>query len=208
MMLHMRREVTTVDDLREIVGQPNSYVANKVGARLSAAQQDWLSHSPLVFLATTDAQGRVDVSPKGDPPGFVHVIDDSTIVIPERPGNKRVDGYLNVLANPHVGTLSLIPGRGDTLRINGTARILADADYFDAMVVKGNRPILALEIAVDEVFFHCAKAFLRSDTWKPETWDPTAVPSAAQLAKAMKKDMSLEELEKYYSEDNYRSMLY
>ena len=189
----MRREVTTVDDLRAIVGHPNSYVANKVGTRLSAVQQDWLAHSPLGFVATTDANGRVDVSPKGDPPGFVHVIDDTTIAIPERPGNKRVDGYLNVLQRPYVGTLFLIPGRGDTLRINGSARILADADYFDEMVVQGKRPILALEIDVEEVFFHCAKAFLRSDTWKPESWDPTAVPSVAQLAKAIKQDMTLDD---------------
>ena len=145
------------------------------------------------------------MSPKGDPPGFVHVIDDTTIAIPERPGNKRVDGYLNVLQRPYVGTLFLIPGRGDTLRINGTARILADADYFDAMTVQGKRPILALEIDVEEVFFHCAKAFLRSDAWNPETWNPTAVPSVAQIAQALKKDMSLAELEEYYSEDNMRT---
>ncbi len=204
----MRREVTTVDELRGIVGYPNAYVANKVGTRLSPEQRDWLSHSPLGFLATTDAHGRVDVSPKGDPPGFVHIIDDTTIAIPERPGNKRVDGYLNVLQNPRVGTLFLIPGRGDTLRVNGTARVLSDADYFDAMVVKGNRPILAIEISVEEVFFHCAKAFLRSDAWNPQSWDPTAVPSVAALAKAFKKDMSLQELEKYYCEENYRKMLY
>jgi PPOX class probable FMN-dependent enzyme len=204
----MRREITTADDLRAIVGHPNNYVANKVGKRLSAAQQDWLAHSPLGFVATTDAQGRVDVSPKGDPPGFVHIIDETTIAIPERPGNKRVDGYLNVLQRPYVGTLFLIPGRGDTLRINGTARILADADYFDAMTVNGKRPILALEIDIEEVFFHCAKAFLRSDAWKPESWNPTAVPSVAQLAQALKKDMSLAELEKYYDEDNMRKVLY
>ncbi len=204
----MRREINTVDDLRAIVGHPNTYVANKVGNRLSAVQQDWLAHSPLGFVATTDAQGRVDVSPKGDPPGFVHVIDDTTIAIPERPGNKRADGYLNLLQRPHVGTLFLIPGRGDTLRINGSARILADADYFDAMAVQGQRPILALEIDVEEVFFHCAKAFLRSDTWKPDSWDPTAVPSAAQLAKAIKADWSDAQLEEYYREDNYRKMLY
>jgi PPOX class probable FMN-dependent enzyme len=204
----MRQEVTTVDELRDIVGHPNAYVANKVGKRLSAAQQDWLAHSPLGFVATTDAQGRVDVSPKGDPPGFVHVVDDTTIAIPERPGNKRVDGFLNVLERPHVGTLFLIPGRGDTLRINGTARILADADYFNAMTVDDKRPILALEIDVEEVFFHCAKAFLRSDAWDPSTWDPTAVPSVAQLAKAVKKDMSLAELEKYYAEENMRKVLY
>jgi hypothetical protein len=148
------------------------------------------------------------VSPKGDPPGFVHVIDDTTIAIPERPGNKRVDGYLNVLQRPYVGTLFLIPGRGDTLRINGTARILADADYFDAMTVQDKRPILALEIDVEEVFFHCAKAFLRSETWDPSTWNPTSVPSVAQIAQALKKDMSLAELEKYYGEDNMRKVLY
>jgi PPOX class probable FMN-dependent enzyme len=204
----MRREVTTVDQLRDIVGQPNAYVANKVKSRLSDAQQDWLTHSPLGFVATTDADGRVDVSPKGDPPGFVHIIDDTTIAIPERPGNKRVDGYLNVLQRPHVGTVFLIPGRGDTLRINGAATILSDADYFDAMIVDGKRPMLALEIAVEEVFFHCAKAFLRSDAWKPETWDPKAVPSVAKLAKAIKPDMSDAELDKYYEEDNIRKMLY
>ena len=159
-------------------------------------------------MATTDAQGRVDVSPKGDPPGFVHIIDETTIAIPERPGNKRVDGHLNVLERPHVGTLFLVPGRGDTLRINGTARILADADYFDAMVVQGKRPILALEIDVEEVFFHCAKAFLRSDAWNPESWNPSALPSIAQMAQAMRSDWSLAELEKYYSEERMRKILY
>ncbi|HWH65019.1 MAG TPA: MSMEG_1061 family FMN-dependent PPOX-type flavoprotein, partial [Gaiellales bacterium] len=170
--------------------------------------QDWLAHSPLGFVATTDADGNLDVSPKGDPPGFVHIIDDTTIAIPERPGNRRVDGYLNVLARPHVGTLFLIPGRGDTLRINGRATVLSDADYFDAMSVQGKRPILALEIAVREVFFHCAKAFLRSDAWKPETWTPEALPSVAQMAQALRTNMSLAELERYYSEDNVRTMLY
>lgn len=208
MMAPMRREVSTVEELRAIVGHPNSYVANKVSARLSPAQQDWLAHSPLGFVATTDAHGHVDVSPKGDPPGFVHVIDATTIAIPERPGNKRADGYLNVLQRPHVGTVFVIPGRGDTLRINGTARILADADYFDVMTVKGKRPALALEIDIEEVFFHCAKAFLRSDAWKPETWDPTALPSAAQLAKSFKPDLSVAELEAYYDENNYRKHLY
>ena len=204
----MRREVNNVDELRAIVGEPDQYVANKVKDRLSPIQRDWLAHSPLGFVATTDADGRVDVSPKGDPPGFVHVIDDTTIAIPERPGNRRVDGHLNVLERPHVGTLFLIPGRGDTLRINGTARILADADYFDAMTVKGKRPILALEIDVEEVFFHCAKAFLRSDAWKPGSWNPTALPSVAQLAQALRTNVSLAELERYYSEDNMRTMLY
>ncbi|OFJ53265.1 pyridoxamine 5'-phosphate oxidase family protein [Mycolicibacterium grossiae] len=203
-----RREVTSVEELRAIVGQPNEAVAKKVRPRLSEAQQQWLSHSPLGFVATTDAAGRVDVSPKGDPPGFVRILDDRTIAIPERPGNRRVDGFLNVLQRPHVGTVFLIPGRGDTLRINGTARILYDAEYFDAMAVDGKRPILALEIAVEEVFFHCAKAFLRSDAWRPDTWDPTAVPSVAQLAKAILPDVDDATLEAQLAEENVRKVLY
>jgi PPOX class probable FMN-dependent enzyme len=204
----MRREVTSVEELRDIVGHPNDYVANKVGRRLSDLQQDWLRAASLAFVGTVDADGHVDVSPKGDPAGFVHIIDDSTIAIPERPGNKRVDGFLNVLERPRVGTVFVIPGRGDTLRVNGSAKVLADADYFDAMAIKGKRPILALEIAVEEVFFHCAKAFLRSDAWRPESWNPTAVPSVAQLAKSFKPDLSQAELDAYYSEDNVRKMLY
>ncbi|MEW2481900.1 pyridoxamine 5'-phosphate oxidase family protein [Mycolicibacterium peregrinum] len=204
----MRREVTSADELRAIVGQPTPAVAKKVTDRLSEAQQGWLKQSPLGFVATTDAHGRVDVSPKGDPPGFVQIIDDTTIAIPERPGNRRVDGFLNVLQRPHVGTVFVIPGRGDTLRINGSARILSDADYFDAMVVDGKRPILALEIDIEEVFFHCPKAFLRSDAWKPESWNPTAVPSVAQMAKAFKPDQTQQELDAYYREDNLRKMLY
>jgi len=204
----MQREVTTVEELREIVGHPMDAVAKKVTPQLSEAQQTWLTASPLGFVATTDAEGRVDVSPKGDPPGFVHIIDAATIAIPERPGNKRVDGFLNVLQRPHVGTVFVIPGRGDTLRINGTARIMADAAYFDDMVVDGKRPILAMEIAVEEVFFHCAKAFLRSNAWKPETWNPTSVPTVAQLAKAIRPEMSDEDLTKYYSEDSMRKVLY
>ncbi|QVI30759.1 pyridoxamine 5'-phosphate oxidase family protein [Mycolicibacterium neoaurum] len=201
-------EVTTAEQLRAIVGHPHQAVADKVAGALADVHRVWLQNSPLCFVATTDAQGRVDVSPKGDPPGFVHIIDDSTIAIPERPGNKRVDGYLNVLQNPHVGTLFVIPGRGDTVRVNGTARIVSDADYFDALAVQGKRPILALEIAVEEVFFHCAKAFLRSDAWKPETWNPESVPSTAQLAKSFKAEQTLAELEAYYSEENYRKQLY
>lgn len=204
----MSREVTTVAELRDIIGEPDRYVANKVKDRLSPVQRDWLAHSPLVLVATTDGSGCVDVSPKGDPPGFTHVIDDRTIAIPERPGNKRVDGYLNVLQQPQVGTLFIVPGRGDTLRINGSARIVADADYFDRLAVQGKRPVLALEISIEEVFFHCAKAFLRSDIWKPETWNPTALPSVAQLAKAVRTDWTDQQLEDRYNEESIRRILY
>jgi len=207
-MVDMSHEVSSVDELRAIVGHPNAAVANKVRDHLSSIEQLWLSHASLGFVATMDAHGRIDVSPKGDPPGFVHIIDSRTIAIPERPGNKRVDGYLNVLERPRVGTVFVIPGRGDTLRVNGSARIMADADYFDDMIVQGKRPILALEVAVEEVFFHCAKAFLRSDAWKPESWNPTAVPSVAQMIKMMDADADVDELRKLLDEDNMRKILY
>ncbi|MGB3482962.1 MAG: pyridoxamine 5'-phosphate oxidase family protein [Mycobacterium sp.] len=204
----MRQEVSTVEELRAIVGEPNDAVKNKVATRLGPIHRDWLAHSPLCFVATTDTDGNIDVSPKGDPPGFVHIIDDTTIAIPERPGNKRVDGYLNVLQRPRAGTLFLLPGRGDTLRINGGACIVSDADYFDSLIVSGKRPILALEISIEEVFFHCAKAFLRSDAWKPESWNPTALPSVAQMIKAIDAGLSLAELEAHFSEDAMRTQLY
>ncbi|CAM3073153.1 hypothetical protein DFJ75_4122 [Williamsia muralis] len=205
--MNTRVEVTSVEELRALVGEPVDRVAKKVRPALLPVHLEWLARSPFAFVATTDADGRVDVSPKGDPPGFVHVIDSRTIAIPERPGNRRVDGYLNVLSNPHVGTNFLVPGRGDTLRINGTATVLRDADYFDALAIRGRRPILALEVAVEEVFFHCAKAFMRADLWRPETWKPDVLPSPAEITHVLNKGSNLEELQKYYGE-SYGKKLY
>jgi uncharacterized protein len=194
-------QITSETELRDLVGQPLPRVVQKVRHTLHEEHRRWLAASPFCLVATAGPDGACDVSPKGDPPGFALVLDETTIAIPDRPGNKRVDGFLNVLANPHVGLVFMIPGRGDTLRINGRARLLRDAPFFDRMVVKGNRPSLALLVEVEEVFFHCAKAFLRSRLWQPETWDPDAVPSRARIAKAMERpDDSLEELERYYGE--------
>ncbi len=173
--------------------------------------RDWLAASPFCVMATSDADGNCDASPKGDPPGqLVHVIDDRTIAIAERPGNKRADGYKNILVNPHVGLNFLIPGRGDTLRINGRARLVSDAPFFDEMVVKGHRPLLAVVVEIDDIFFHCAKAFLRSGIWKPETWDPEAkVPRRAVIAKEVEPSgMTVEQLDDYYKPENYAKGLY
>jgi PPOX class probable FMN-dependent enzyme len=204
-------EITSIAELEGLVGAPVPAVAEKVRPSLDPIDRMWLAHSPLCLIGTSDAEGRGDVSPKGDPVGrLAHVIDDRTLAIPERPGNKRVDGYRNVIVNPNVGLIFLVPGRNDTLRVNGRARLLRDAPYFDAMVVEGHRPILALEVAIEEVFYHCAKAFLRSKLWQPETWDHQALPSTARISKALvRKDTPLEELEEYYgpayAEQLYRS---
>ncbi|MGH3588288.1 MAG: pyridoxamine 5'-phosphate oxidase family protein [Pseudonocardia sp.] len=193
-------EITSVDELEAVIGTPEKPVAEKVRPVLDPIDRMWLAHSPLCLVGTSDAEGRCDVSPKGDPVGqLAHVIDDHTLALPERPGNRRVDGYRNVLTNPHVGLLFLVPGRPDTLRVNGRARLLRDAPWFDAMVVKGHRPLLALEVAIEEVFYHCPKAFMRSKAWQPGTWDHVALPSTARISKALvRKDTALEELEAYY----------
>ncbi|MGP3978697.1 pyridoxamine 5'-phosphate oxidase family protein [Streptomyces sp. 8N114] len=192
-------EVTSEEELRALVGEPASHAVNKSRTALHQLDREWLAHSPFCLVATSAADGSCDVSPKGDPPGFTKVLDDRTIAIPDRPGNKRIDGLRNVLSNPHVGLIFFLPGRGDTLRINGRARIVREAPFFDEMVARRNRPKLALVVEIDELFHHCSKAFLRSGIWQPETWQPDALPNRARLAKALDRtEDSLEFLEEYY----------
>lgn len=176
----MRTEIASESALRDILGTPLQRVLDKDRHAFSPEHREWIAASPMCLVATSDAAGRLDVSPKGDPAGFALVLDDTTLAIPERPGNRRADGFINILANPQVGLIFLIPGRGDTLRVNGRATLLSDAPYADQMMVKGNRPQVIVEIAVEQIFFHCAKAFVRSQLWQPDTWIPDAVPSRAQ----------------------------
>jgi PPOX class probable FMN-dependent enzyme len=191
--------IDSTAQLRALVGEPLPRVRDKVRTTLHQLDRDWIAASPFCVVSTSDAAGRCDSSPKGDPAGFVKVLDDTTLGVPERKGNKRVDGYLNVLENPHAGLIFLVPGRGDTLRVNGRARLVSDAPWFDDMVVKGHRPVLALVVEVEEVFFHCAKAFMRSALWHPSTWDPMAVGSRPEIAKELERpEESVEELERYY----------
>jgi PPOX class probable FMN-dependent enzyme len=205
-------EITTEAELREALGgHASGRAATKVRPSLHPLQIEWLQASPFCVLATSDADGNCDASPKGDPAGrLIHVLDPRTIVIAERPGNKRADGYLNVLSNPHVGVISLIPGRNDTLRINGRARLVRDAPWFDDLAVKGIRPILALVVDIEQVFSHCPKAFMRSGLWTPEQWPSVdEMPSVAALCKATQETtQTLEELEAHYAEPHYVGLLY
>ena len=193
--------VADEEQLRAVIGYPIQRVVDKAQPILAPLHRQWIAAAPFCVVATADADGNVDASPKGDPAGLAHVLDELTLVLPERPGNKRADGYLNILANPHVGLIFVIPGRTDTLRVNGTARLVSDAPWFDDLVVKGHRPVIALEVHVEQVFFHCSKAFLRSKLWQPETWNPEAVPSRACIAQQLERpNDSIEELERYYGE--------
>jgi PPOX class probable FMN-dependent enzyme len=205
-------EITTEAELRAALG---GYASNRAATKdrpsLHPLQIEWLRSSPFCVLATSDADGNCDASPKGDPAGhLIHVLDPRTIVIAERPGNKRADGYLNVLSNPHVGLIALIPGRNDTLRVNGRARLVRDAPWFDDLAVRGKRPILALVIDVEQVFSHCPKAFMRSGLWSPEQWPPVdEMPSVAELCKLVQDPPeTLAELEAHYAERHYAGLLY
>jgi len=197
-------EVTTEAGLRELLGDPAPRVAAKDRPSLDNYDRLWLAHSPFCLVATASANGTCDVSPKGDPPGFTLVIDETTIAIPERPGNRRADGFHNILSNPHIGLIYFVPGRTDTLRINGKATLVRDAPFFDApffdqLTVKGHRPVLAVVVQIEQIFYHCSKAFLRSDLWQPSTWNPSALPSRAEISHRLERpDEALAELERYY----------
>ncbi|QFG26386.1 pyridoxamine 5'-phosphate oxidase family protein [Actinomadura sp. WMMB 499] len=202
-------EIESAEELRELLGAPMRRAIDKERVALHDRDREWLAQSPFCLISTSDAAGNCDVSPKGDPPGFTRVLDGTTIAIPDRPGNRRADGFLNVLENPHVGLIFLVPGRGETLRINGRARLLRDAPFFDDMVVRGHRPALALVVEIEQVFFHCAKALMRSKLWRPDTWTPDALPSHARIVKDVQYTReSLDELERHYSPERYARKLY
>ncbi len=174
--------VTTAEELRAIFGAPHERAVKKDRGRLDRHTREFIARSPFLLMATAGAAGRCDVSPKGDAPGFVLVLDDSHLVIPDRIGNNRIDGHLNIVANPHVGLIFLIPGREDTLRVNGRACVLRDAEILARLEAHGKPPKVAIGVEIEECFLHCAKAFKRSGLWERERWpDVTGLPSMAKI---------------------------
>ena len=170
-MLHVEEDIRDVTRLRELIpGWPGSNTELKVTDRLNPIARKFIELAPFVVISTKASDGLIDVSPKGDPAGFVEVHDDKTLIIPDRLGNGRVDGFLNILTDPHVGLLFMVPGHSDTLRVAGKARIVRDAAINRRLAVKGKEPLLALVVDVEEAFMHCAKAFIRSRLWRPDHW--------------------------------------
>ncbi|MGW2048462.1 MSMEG_1061 family FMN-dependent PPOX-type flavoprotein [Streptomyces sp. NPDC001858] len=163
-------ELGSAAELRALLGEPQSLVIDKVQQRLTDGDRDILARSPFCLLATSDSRGNCDVSPRGDGPGFTHVVGPSTLALPDRPGNRRADSLHNILDNPHAGLLYLVPGSGEVLRVNGRARILTDAPFFDDLADRGRRPLLALELEIDEIFLHCPNSLRRSGLWNPASW--------------------------------------
>ena len=174
--------ITTKEQLRDVVGFPAERVSRKVITALDVHCRKFISLSPFLLIATAGASGTMDVSPKGDPPGFVHVLDDQTLAIPDRPGNKRADSFINIIENPRVAVLFMVPGYRETLRVAGAARIVSDEQLRETMAIKGKSPTLALVVDVEEVFFHCAKCVIRSGIWQPEQWpDISEMPGYGQI---------------------------
>jgi PPOX class probable FMN-dependent enzyme len=174
--------ITSLDELRAVTGEPSRIVQRKVLAELDEHARDYIARSRFCLLATAGADGSCDVSPRGEPGAVALVLDAKTLILPDRPGNKRMDSFGNILQNPHVGLLFLMPPMTETLRVNGRARLVRAAPYFADLAVDGRLPRFAVEVAVDEVYLHCAKAFLRSALWQPETWpERGSLPRAAQI---------------------------
>ena len=204
MALTFNATITSQAQLRELMGEPvHPIVVAKTMAALDGHCRTFIDRSPFMLISSADRDGRMDISPKGDPAGFVRVLDDRTLAIPDRPGNQRFDTLRNLIDNPQVGLIFLIPGKRETLRISGTARIVTDLPLRETMAIKGKSPALVLVVDVEEAFFHCAKCMIRSAMWQPEQWPSLdGLPSLAEAMKgAPAVDMPIEAMQAAISYD-------
>jgi len=197
--------LTSEVEIRALVGTPVSRSLLKEQTRIDEHFRAFIAYSPFLLLATSGADGTCDVSPKGDAPGFVRVLDEKRLVIPERNGNKRLDGIKNILANPHIGLIFLVPGRDETLRVNGRACITRDPALLEPMAVQGVTPKLAIGVEVEQAFFHCVKSFRRSQLWTQASWPRVdALPSyvCAVFDQIKPANETLEDWERNIAESN------
>jgi PPOX class probable FMN-dependent enzyme len=205
-----QQTVTSLEEVREIIGTPSEMALRKELPALDAHCRAFIEASPFVLVGTSGASGRCDVSPRGDAPGFVLVVDDTTLLIPDRPGNRRIDSFQNILDNPHVGLLFIVPGVEETLRLNGRATLIRDPEWLARLSAQGKTPTIAIAVEVEEVFLHCAKAFRRSNLWQAESWpDRSTLPTLGQilLDQLRPPDTSATELD-CALEEAYRTRLY
>lgn len=169
-------------ELRELLGEPSDLVKRKSINYLDQHCQQFIQKSPFLMIGSSNHHGFCDVSPRGDHSGFVHILNENYLLIPERPGNKRADTLTNILQNPYVGILFLIPNLGETLRVNGTATMIRDEHLLQKMAVRNKMPLVAIAVKVEECFIHCAKSIKRSKLWYSETWFETEqLPKPAKI---------------------------
>jgi hypothetical protein len=180
--MDLRERVTSVEALRALLGEPGAPALQKQIDRLDEHCRRFIALSPLLLIGTANGAGLCDVSPKGDAPGFARVLSETLLAIPDRPGNRRADTLRNILENPQVGLLFVIPGMRETLRINGAATLYTDAALLDTLSAQGKRPQLAIVVEAREVYLHCGRALIRSQLWETASWpQPATLPSASQI---------------------------
>jgi hypothetical protein len=181
------------DALRSLIGEPSALVQSKIADRLNDLTRRFIERSPFLCLATSAGDGSCDVSPKGDPAGFVRILDDRTLLLPDRPGNRLADSLRNVLENPRVALLFVIPGVTDTFRVNGRAEIVTDPELLELCAVEGKVPKLAMRIEIEQAYTHCSKAFLRSNLWDPERFvDRSELPTPGELLRSVNPEVEPE----------------
>jgi uncharacterized protein len=203
-----RDVVTSEEQLRSVLGQPTERAAAKIMGVIDDYTRSFIAHAPFVFVASSGPDGMLDISPKGDPAGFVKVLDQTTIAIPDRPGNRRLDLYRNVLENPNVGLIFVIPGVTYTLRMSGTAIIVRDAELRAGMAINGKAPEHVLVVEIASVMAHCPKCMIRSNLWRSEAWpDTSTLPSFAEVLTAHARIGTLEETQAVIDKGN-RERLY
>lgn len=183
--MKFRNVIRTEAELRDLMGDPVAPpVVEKTLSSLDKHCLTFIDRSPFVLVSSTNSVGRMDISPKGDEPGFVRVLDENTLVIPDRPGNQRFDTFRNIFESPSVGLIFLIPGKRETLRVSGTAEVVRDEELLKTLAANHKTPALAIVVHVDEAFFHCSKCMIRSRLWQPDHWpDLEGLPTLAQTMK-------------------------
>lgn len=193
--------IQTEAELREILGYAGQAAQNKVLPEIDDICRAFIEKSPFVLFGSMDASGNMDVSPKGDPAGFVQVMDSNTLLIPDRPGNRRGDTLSNIIQNPNIGLLFLVPGRSETLRVNGTALIVRDENVRERFMMQGKAPIFVIAVTVKEAFFHCTKCVVRSGLWSSQQENDELVSLGAAIVKHANLNLTVEEADAELLED-------
>jgi PPOX class probable FMN-dependent enzyme len=201
--------IKTEDELEGIFGEPHELVKEKSQPSLDDNMMEFIRRSPLIFMSTISTEGQVDISPKGDAPGFVQIDDEGNLLVPDRPGNRLVLGFRNMLHNNNVGIIFVIPNTRETLRVKGRATISNDPSLLESLSANGKPALLTTHIELDECFFHCGKALIRSKAWKPETWESyNESLMVKNVASKIDGDKNLEKAIEAEIEQNYRNELY
>ena len=205
-MLSDEHLIRSTSELREVVGTPIAKLTQKITSELDTYQKAFVAKTPIVFVSTADPEGNLEVSPKGDAPGFIEVYDSTTLLIPERPGNKLAFGFENILKTEKIGLIFVVPGVIETLRIGGRARISRNPELLSRLSAQGKPALLCTIVSVEKCWFHCGKALIRSKLWKPESWQSDACSNySQQVSEAMRVDL---QVVNKVVKDDYENNLY